>query len=564
MQRGSPILTERSGPGGLTAFDRVYREQRVAVERHLLYLTGDRQLAEDLTQETFGRLYERGLPGDDALRNPRAWLLTVASNLAYNHFRAESRRVRRETAPNVSHETDRDDVLDVRSALERLDSRDRTVLLLRHTGFSYAEIAEAVGVAASGVGTILARAQRRFREAYEGAGGAGSKESIEMCYDEGRLLAYLDDEVPASDRAEMTEHIAACDECSATAERLRADGEFAAGALAGLRPGAKVVLLPTAREDRRSAAPAGRPAAWTRYAVVAAVAALVLASFAFAPVRSAAADLLRVFRVQNVQTVNLTEADLSNIQNALKSGSGHVDLESLGEAWIEGGQAAAKPVTLPQAQAAVDFPIVLPKDAPGTPTLTLQPAATYRFKLHVPAINAALETYGSDRVLPDSLDGKVFTVNVPPVVLASYGSSPVEYAKTLTAGKPTGAAPVFVGQTRGPELVVPEGVDAAQLRGVLVNLPFLPQSVRDQLASVKDWQSTLIIPNVNGTARDITIDGVPAVLVSPRSAARDLRAKMGPLPDSATVIWNQGGVIRAVGGAIDEETATNMAKSMMR
>ena len=127
-----------------------------------------------------------------------------------------------------------------------------------------------------------------------------------------------------------------------------------------------------------------------------------------------------------------------------------------------------------------------------------------------------------------------------------------------------GAPPIYVGESRGPELVVPDGVDAAQLRDVLVNLPFLPENVRTQLAAVKDWQSTLIIPSVDGTAHDITIDGTPAVLVSPKSAARDLRAKMGPLPDSATVIWNQDGVIRAVGGAIDEETATSMAKSMIK
>lgn len=177
MQRGSPDLAERIGPGDRAAFDRLYREEHLAVERHLMYLTGDRQLAEDLTQDTFGRLYERMVSCDgDALRDPRAWLFTVASNLAYNHFRAEGRRAKRETAVDASPQIDRDDVLDVRSALELLDVRDRTVLLLRHTGFTYAEIAEAVDVAPGGVGTILARAQRRFREAYEGADRAGSKE----------------------------------------------------------------------------------------------------------------------------------------------------------------------------------------------------------------------------------------------------------------------------------------------------------------------------------------------------------------------------------------------------
>ncbi len=165
-------------PENRAAFERLYRDHADAVRRHLVYLTGDRAAAEDLTQETFGRLYERG--DDDAeLRDPRAWLLTVASNLAYNYFRTESRRSSRENgAGGVEPEpADVDDVLDVRRALSKLDDRDRIALMLRHSGFSYAEVAEATGIAPSSVGTILARAQRRFREAYEGAHpGADEKE----------------------------------------------------------------------------------------------------------------------------------------------------------------------------------------------------------------------------------------------------------------------------------------------------------------------------------------------------------------------------------------------------
>ncbi len=149
-------------------FDRIYRAERLTVHRHLVFITGDRALADDLTQETFGKLYER--PFADPLRNPRAWLLTVASNLAYNHLRGETRRRDRETRVDAAHPADVDDVLDVRRALAALDPRDGVVLLLRHSGFSYAEIAEAVGLAPASVGTVLARAQRRFREAYEGPG----------------------------------------------------------------------------------------------------------------------------------------------------------------------------------------------------------------------------------------------------------------------------------------------------------------------------------------------------------------------------------------------------------
>jgi RNA polymerase sigma factor (sigma-70 family) len=177
-------MADRVSPDRRVEFDELYRAHARAVRRHLVYLTGDQALAEDLTQETFGKLYEHVEADQAELRNPRPWLLTVASNLAYNHFRAEGRRLARESSPGVSIRPDTaarqenvDDVLDVRRALARLDSRDRVVLMLRHSGFRYAEIAEALDLAPSSVGTVLARAQRRFRETYEGPrAGADEKE----------------------------------------------------------------------------------------------------------------------------------------------------------------------------------------------------------------------------------------------------------------------------------------------------------------------------------------------------------------------------------------------------
>ena len=177
-------MADRVSPDLRAEFDELYPAHARSVRRHLVYLTGDQALAEDLTQETFGRLYERLGADEVELRDPRAWLLTVASNLAYNHFRAEARRLARESSPEVAagpdaaaRQDDIDDVLDVRRALARLDSRARVVLMLRHSGFRYAEIAEALDLAPSSVGTVLARAQRRFRETYEGPRtGAAEKE----------------------------------------------------------------------------------------------------------------------------------------------------------------------------------------------------------------------------------------------------------------------------------------------------------------------------------------------------------------------------------------------------
>ena len=54
----------------------------------------------------------------------------------------------------------------VRAVLAELPERQQAYLLLRSIGLSYAEIAQATGVATASVGALLARAEREFRRKY--------------------------------------------------------------------------------------------------------------------------------------------------------------------------------------------------------------------------------------------------------------------------------------------------------------------------------------------------------------------------------------------------------------
>jgi|SRR5689334_292249 len=78
---------------GLQPFETVVAAHHAEIYRYLLRLTSWSGEADDLSQETFLRAYRAwdGL-NDDA--NVRAWLFTIATNLARNHFRSESRRRR--------------------------------------------------------------------------------------------------------------------------------------------------------------------------------------------------------------------------------------------------------------------------------------------------------------------------------------------------------------------------------------------------------------------------------------------------------------------------------------
>lgn len=151
-------------------YDRLFERLYPGLFRYLRRLTGDADAAEDAAQETFVRLTGQTLPDDEV----RPWLFTVATNLIRDRARKADRHRRLQShvpaaqgpdLPDVSAERS-ERIAMVRRALSQLSERDRAMLLMREEGFKYSEIATAVDVAAGSVGTLLARAARRFAETY--------------------------------------------------------------------------------------------------------------------------------------------------------------------------------------------------------------------------------------------------------------------------------------------------------------------------------------------------------------------------------------------------------------
>jgi len=149
----------------------VYRTTFEDLVRFLHRKVWDADRAKDLAQEVFVRAL------DHRPDNPKAWLFTVASNLARDEARTAIRRrkhltllkseVAGQSAPDPAEELDREQRMEqVREALNRLSERDRDVLLLWDAGLDYGEIAAETGLSKGAVGTTLGRARRRLVEAY--------------------------------------------------------------------------------------------------------------------------------------------------------------------------------------------------------------------------------------------------------------------------------------------------------------------------------------------------------------------------------------------------------------
>jgi RNA polymerase sigma-70 factor (ECF subfamily) len=153
----------------LAAFEAFFRHHYRTVVRLAQSVVGDSQRAQDVAQDVFLAAYRR-FPGD--YEQAAGWVRVAAVHTALNVLRGEQRRDKRQLLVQVVHslpsaeETviERERRAELRRVLGRLPRRSAAILVMRHSGMSYLEIAEALGVKVGHVGTLLRRAESALRK----------------------------------------------------------------------------------------------------------------------------------------------------------------------------------------------------------------------------------------------------------------------------------------------------------------------------------------------------------------------------------------------------------------
>ena len=152
--------TPEAAPGPFESLFRAEYPRVVAVANRVL---DDRAEAEDVAQEVFWDLHRRHPEG---MPLASRWLARAAVHTALNRLRGRRRRERRERQAETAAPPDPESVHEraeerrlVREALARLPTKKASVLALRYSGLSYAEVAAALGVTTGQVGTLLRRAE---------------------------------------------------------------------------------------------------------------------------------------------------------------------------------------------------------------------------------------------------------------------------------------------------------------------------------------------------------------------------------------------------------------------
>jgi RNA polymerase sigma-70 factor, ECF subfamily len=149
-------------------FASVAESELDAVHRYLLFLTGNRAVAKDLTGETFEKAFRFWRRFDPRRGTARAWLCGIARTTALDHFRSEERRRRREEryardVPEAEEPALGPGALE--AALQRLSPAEREIVALRVLlELDGPTTARVLGISTTACSTRLSRALKRLEE----------------------------------------------------------------------------------------------------------------------------------------------------------------------------------------------------------------------------------------------------------------------------------------------------------------------------------------------------------------------------------------------------------------
>jgi len=166
VREPEPEVIRRAQAGDLEAFETLVRGAQADAFRFAFHLTGDRGLAEDVTQEAFLRAY-RALRSFHGEAKFSSWLLRIVRNCAVDAYRKTRREitatVERAAAPESSASDDR---LRIAEAIRRLPTELREPFVaIEILGFNYAETSAILRIKTGTLKSRMYRARLRLMHA---------------------------------------------------------------------------------------------------------------------------------------------------------------------------------------------------------------------------------------------------------------------------------------------------------------------------------------------------------------------------------------------------------------
>lgn len=141
----------------------LYEKYKAGIYRYILSITHDRQLSEDVLQDTFLQLLKNGIcfePGKE-----QAWLYKVARNKCFNLLKRQQRQTKIQ-APLQVQTTPSWEYLEMIASLATTEQEIVTLKIVG--GLSHREIARIIGLSVPATKKRYERAIQRLRKEMEG------------------------------------------------------------------------------------------------------------------------------------------------------------------------------------------------------------------------------------------------------------------------------------------------------------------------------------------------------------------------------------------------------------
>lgn len=376
------------------------------------------------------------------------------------------------------------------------------------------------------------------------------------CPDKGKWQAFVDGELCGYERERLVHHLGVCKACSERLGDMQNRSAWVASHLEALmRPTAPTSEGLERRLERahHKISERMRHGNWQggvttmrkrpAYSalLVAGMLCVMVVALSFSPVRGALAGFIGWFRVRDVRAVEFTIEDIEAIKRQLDAVEGEIalDLKQFGSLTVSRAAGLKEIRFLDEIMDYVRIPEWLPAGVEFQHG-TQEDVTTVAFRLNVDAINRLCRLLGGAASLPELVDGKEFTIKFGP-------SFHLFYAPTIfDAGR---AEPVVdinrymsINVVANPEMKIPAGVDPAELRKAVLDLPFLPWGLRQQLAQIQSWESTLPVPYLREDCATeyVDLNGTTGLLITDKQP--NLQAQRH------TLIWISDGSFYQIDG----------------
>ena len=386
---------------------------------------------------------------------------------------------------------------------------------------------------------------------------------------DGDIRSYQDQELEPADWQRVQKHLESCRRCQAKADQLLVESQQTRAKLTLLEAGMPHDRVSPAAasarlEARRSVSKkeyetmsnkwysrVPRPV-WAAVLVV-----VVLAvALAFAPVRAIANSFLGLFRVQQIQVVQVNPG---NLPQQLGSSTQFESFLSEDVQYQDQGE-AQDVASAAEASSLAGFSVRLPQDFQGAPLLSVQRGGSANVIVDVKRVRAVLAEIGrSDVEIPDQLDGAQISLQIPGGILAKYGECDYNVEKARKQGYDPDEQSIphlpkctTLIQMPSPTISAPPGLDVQKLGEAYLQVMGMSRAEAEDFARTIDWASTFVIPIPRyGTSyQQVPVDGVTGILI--------LREE----DNQYMLMWIKDGIVYALTGPGDVSTAFGIVGSM--